>query len=103
MIRDNGSPRRCCEMTFKIGADSYEAMLHSLRNFVDMMGREHPGLSENHSGISGGYDSGYSWDITFDHEMTHERFFELVDEWIEQRKKERVNQVMSAPASQDNA
>lgn len=81
-------PKRRYEMVFTIGADGYQEMLSAMQNFIRFMEREYTGLAQNHHGVSGGPDSGYSYDITFNPEMNHERYFEELNAYLDEKRKE---------------
>lgn len=64
------APKRAIELTLRISADSWDAVLHRLNHYefeIRSTGR----LGH---GVSGGYDSGDMREVELHPEMTHERY-----------------------------
>jgi hypothetical protein len=82
-------PKRKYQMTFKIGADSWDEILSSMDNFTLEMKMYHPNLDRNHNGVSGSPVAGYSYDVIVDPDMTHDKYFEQIDAYLAEREPAR--------------
>ena len=84
--------KRRYELKFEIGADSWDDLLHYMKQFVDDMRLNHPDLEDNHKGVSAGYGASYSYDVKFDPEMTGERHREALRAWMAERKQSKARE-----------
>ncbi len=76
-------------LTLKLGADTYAEIGVALGQIqFDLLTqvRDQEELEQDYNSVTGSPSAGWSIDIKFDPEMTHERYFELLNEYLEEKR-----------------
>lgn len=81
----SGKFNRRHEVAIRIGGDTWEDVVSALHNILFIADSEGPG----HDSVSGGPSFGYIFVDQEHPEVTHDSYFEEVDAWIGERRKEK--------------
>ena len=76
-------PMRALRLTLKMEADNRAELAWALRNMADQIERE-----ELTVGVSGGPYSGAIYELLADPTQRHERYFQQVQEYLQEKKAE---------------
>lgn len=92
--QENKGPQRRYELNLKLGADSWDYVLRALHQIEIDLSRLAPirtELGHDYESVSGGPDYGTSIKIKFDADMTHEKYFEQLDQWLDNKNADNGN------------
>jgi len=77
------APRRACQLTLQLDADSLPELATALINIAAQVER-----GEMTTGVSGGPTSGHIYELLHNAEQTHEKYFAEVRTYLEEKKSE---------------
>lgn len=80
-----GEPHRRFEAVIRVGADDWETCARLLVDAADHAARHGPGCDSTLGGCDGGHII-----VIEDPEMTHNLYFEHVDRWLAEHRKQET-------------
>lgn len=73
-------PRRAFTLTFEIGADTRDDLVHALHNFAEQIARD-----EVSRGCWGSPSNGAAYELLVDESQTHDKYFEAINKYLERK------------------